>query len=254
MRGPLLRLEGVDAVGGGAWLLRDVSLDVAEGSTVALLGGAGAGKSLLVDLILGLQRVHQGGIRLAGRDVTALPCVARQRQGLRAAFQRPPVFPGLTVEEHLALATVTGSLAPAALARLLDYLPELEARLGQPVVTLDRFLLRLVDMARALLGMPRLLLVDELFPAIGAERAGALVGALARDGYTLLLADRYAEAVLAHADHGYVLAQGGIAAAGSPAELLADPRLLATCAGDGAAYAMERDRPENETARRSGPS
>lgn len=237
MSAALLRLEAIDVVASGAWLLEGVSLEIVEGSTVALVGGPGAGKSLIVDLVLGLASPRAGTVRLDGRNITALPSLARQRLGIRAAFANPPVFPGLTIGEHLALAVAGGRLRTRALARLAEYLPELDGRLDQPVEAQGPALLRLVDLARAMLGMPRILLIDDLFPALGVERAGELVRSLAKDGYTLLLADRYGEAVLDHADRGYVLAQGTIVAEGAPATLRADPRLLATCAGDSGAYA-----------------
>ncbi|MEZ5906090.1 MAG: ATP-binding cassette domain-containing protein [Geminicoccaceae bacterium] len=237
----LLSLEAIDVVAAGAWLLEGVSLEVVEGSTVALVGGPGAGKSLVIDLVLGLVAPRAGAVRLDGRNITALAPLARQRSGIRAAFADPPVFPGLTVGEHLALAVAGGRLRSRARNRLAEYLPELDGRLDQPVEAQGAALIRLIDLARAMLGMPRILLIDDLFPALGTERAGELVRSLARDGYTLLLADRYGEAVLDHADHGYVLAQGTIVAEGAPAKLRADPRLLATCAGDSSAWAEPPD-------------
>ncbi len=237
MSAALLRLEAIDVVAAGAWLLEGVSLEVMEGSTVALVGGPGAGKSLVVDLVLGLAGLRAGSVYLDGRNITALPPLARQRSGIRAAFADPPFFPGLTVGEHLALAVAGGRLRSRARARLAEYLPEVDARLDQPAEMQGAAILRLVDLARAMLSMPRVLLIDDLFPALGTERAGELVRSLARDGYTLLLADRYGEAVLDHADQGYVLAQGTIVAEGAPAALKADERLLATCAGDSSAYA-----------------
>lgn len=233
----LLAVEGLEAVADGSWLLRDVSFEVAEGSTVAVVGGAGAGKTLLLDLLLGQAPRRAGRLWLAGRDVTAMDTLARQRQGLRCAFQLPPVFPGLAVAEVLALAAPSVRLETDAFARIAGYLPELEAHLGRPTESLDLKLRRLVDLGRALLGLPRLLLVDNLLPAIGVERATELLRALGRDGYTLLVADRYAEALLGLADQGHVLAQGRLVASGRPAALLADDRLLAACAGDADAYA-----------------
>lgn len=237
MNTALLRLEAIDVVAAGTWLLESVSFEVMEGSTVALVGGPGAGKSLIVDLVLGLTGLRGGSVYLDGRNITSLPTLARQRSGIRAAFADPPVFPGLTIGEHLALAVAGGRLRSRARARLAEYLPELDARLDQPAATQGAAILRLVDLARAMLGMPRILLIDDLFSALGAERAGELVRSLARDGYTLLLADRYGEAALDHADYGYVLAQGTIVAEGVPAALKTDERLLATCAGDSSAWA-----------------
>jgi branched-chain amino acid transport system ATP-binding protein len=228
----LLEVEGLEAVAGGAWLLRDVSLEVEEGSMVALVGGTASGKSLLLDLLLGLVPARGGRVRLAGRDIRHLPPLTRQKLGLRCAFQDPPVFPGLLVREQLALGAPSVRLEARARERLLDYLPELRDPLGQPVTSLDHPLRRLVDLGRALLGLPRILMIDDLCPAIGIERALKLLQALARDGYTLLVADRYAEAVLKEASYGYVLAQGRIRAEGRPAELIRDHRLLACCAGD----------------------
>lgn len=232
----LLEARAIEAVADGDWLIRDVSLDVAEGSVVALLGGAAAGKSVLLELLLGLRPARGGQLRLDGRSLMPLGPLARQKLGLRAAFQIPPVFPGLAVREHLVLAAGSVRLADRALARLADYLPELDGRLDQQAADLEPPLLRLVDLGRALLGLPRLLLIDNLLPAIGVERGGELLRRLARDGYTLLVADRYAEPVLEIADYGYVLAHGRLVADGSPAALTADHRLLAACAGDPAAY------------------
>lgn len=233
----LLRARGIEAVADGDWLIRDLSLDVADGSLVALVGGAQAGKSVLLDLLLGLRPARAGELRLAGHELMPLGPLARQQLGLRCAFQCPPVFPGLAVREHLVLAAASVRLETAAFERLADYLPELAGRLDQRVDELEPELLRLVDLGRALLGLPRVLLIDGLMPAIGVDRASDLLRNLARDGYTLLVADRYAEPVLGLADYGYVLARGRLVAEGRPADLLADQRLFAACAGDPNAYA-----------------
>lgn len=232
----LLQARHLEAVADGDWLIRDVSLEVREGSTVAVVGGAAAGKSVLLDLLLGLRPLRGGELRLGGHDLGPLGPLARQQLGLRCAFQSPPVFPGLAVREHLVLAAASVRLEGSAMQRLAHYFPELDGRLDQPACALEPELLRLVDLGRALLGLPRVLMIDGLMPVIGVERARELLQALRRDGYTLLVADRYAEPALALADHGYVLAQGRLVAAGPPRELLADSRLLAACAGDPAAH------------------
>lgn len=233
----LLSARGLDAVADGAWLLRDVSLEVGEGRLVALVGGAQAGKSVLCELLLGLRPLRAGILQLGGRDLSPLGPLERQRLGLRCAFQVPPLFAGLTVAEQLALATPSVRLESGAFDRIADYLPELADHLARPLESLDLELRRLVDLGRALLGLPRLLLVDGLLPAVGIDRAGELLEHLRRDGYTLLVTDRYAEPLLHLADDGYVMANGRIVARGRPDALLADDRLLASCAGDPEAYA-----------------
>jgi ABC-type branched-subunit amino acid transport system ATPase component len=233
----LLSASRIEAVADGDWLIRDVSLVLPEGSTVALVGGAAAGKSVLLDLFLGLRPLRGGELRLGGHDLGPLGPLARQQLGLRCAFQSPPLFPGLAVHEHLVLAAASVRLEDSAFQRLAHYFPELDGRLDQLVTDLEPELVRLVDLGRALLGLPRVLMIDNLLPAIGIERASALVRGLEQDGYTLLLADRWTEPALALAGYGYVLAQGRLVAEGRPRELLADPRLLAACAGDPEAYA-----------------
>jgi len=233
----LLQARELEAVADGHWLLRGVSLEVAEGSTVAVIGGAAAGKTVLLDLLLGLRPLRDGTVRLGDRDITAFGTLERQRLGLRCAFQIPPVFAGLTVAEQLALAAPSVRLDSRAFARIAAYLPELEELLGRRMEGLDLPLRRLVDLGRALLGLPRVLLIDNLLPAIGIDRAGELLHGLGRDGYTLLVADRYAEPLLRQADYGYVMAEGRLVASGQPNRLLADDRLLASCAGDPGAYA-----------------
>ncbi len=232
----LLEVRGLEAVADGEWLIREVSLEVREGSTVALVGGAQAGKSVLLELLLGLRPARGGVIRLGGHDLMPMGPLARQQLGLRCAWQTPPLFPGLSVREHLVLATASVRPAGTAFERVADYLPELKDLLDQPVTGLEPALQRLVDLGRALLGLPRLLLIDGLLPVLGLKRAGELLQRLGRGGYTLLVADRYAEAALTVADRGYVIAQGRLVAKGRPAELLADPRLLQACAGDPGAY------------------
>lgn len=232
----LLELDRIQLVGQGAWLLRDVSLRVEEGSTVALIGGAAAGKSLLLAIAMGQLAPRSGAVRFDGRDVTSLDARERHRLGLGMAYQTPPFFPGFDVREHLELAAAGGRLEPRQLQKLLDFLPELEGSLEHPVDSLDQPTRRLVDVARALLGLPRLLLVDQLFPVVGVDRAGALVERLAREGFSLLIADRYGEVAMRHADYGYVLTGGRIQDEGAAADLAQDERLLAACAGDPAAY------------------
>jgi branched-chain amino acid transport system ATP-binding protein len=234
---PLLQVDGLAAVAEGNWLLREVSLQVTEGSIVAVVGGAAAGKTLLLDLLLGLAGARAGSIRLAGEDIAGLGTDERQRRGLRCAVQHPPVFAGLAVHEHLALAAPSVKLEADAASRVTELLPELADCLEHQVASLDPLRLRLVDLGRALLGLPRLLLIDDLFPVAGIDRASELVHELARQGHTLLIADRYAEPVLAHADHGYVLEQGRLVAEGAPPDLTRNSRMLASCAGDPNAYA-----------------
>jgi branched-chain amino acid transport system ATP-binding protein len=237
-RGVVRRFGGIAAVDG-------VDLAVPQGRITALIGPNGAGKSTLFDCLSGAVRPDAGRVLLAGRDVTRLPDHARARLGLARTFQQIAVFPGLTVGQNVRVGAeqTTGGtgrgllglpppgreaarLATDRALRLLD----LDLVRDWPADGLPTGALRLLELARALAGSPRVLLLDE--PAAGLDlaqtaRLGTVLRALAAEGTALLLVEHDVELVAQLADAVYVMAAGRMLGGGPTREVLADPRVAA---------------------------
>jgi len=234
---PILVLDGVEAVYDDIIIaLRGVSLQVGQGGVVALLGANGAGKSSALKAISGLLaaeggRVTAGSIRFAGRASQALTPRELARAGLSQVLEGRHCFPHFTVEENLvagALARGTrGRALRADLERVYDFFPRLRRLRGAIAGYTSGGEQQMVAIGRALMGHPRLLLLDE--PSMGlapqvTDEIFRIVRALNRDqGVSFLLAEQNARQALSHADHGYVLENGRVVAAGTAAELAARP-------------------------------
>jgi ABC-type branched-subunit amino acid transport system ATPase component len=229
----LLEASGVELADGAGRAVQAASLSVAAGGVVALLGGPEAGKSALLEALAGVRPVRRGEIRLGGRDVTALGPDRRLALGLALARQQPDLFPGLTVDEHLRLGAVpTRSRIALARTRALRAVPELVARTAIQAEALGHADQRLLDIARALMAAPALLLLDEPSLVLDADRVGRLVEALRADGTAVLLAERFPRPALDLADHAILVLGGRIVAAGAPEELRRDERLAPACTGE----------------------
>ena len=154
----LLRLEGVTAGYGDGIVLNDVSLAVAPGESLAVLGRNGVGKSTLLETIMGNTRLRRGQIHLGDRNVTRLPPHARVKAGIGWVPQEREVFPSLTVEEHL---TVVGGDGPWTVARVYEVFPRLAERRRNYGNQLSGGEQQMLAIGRALMTNPRLLLLDE---------------------------------------------------------------------------------------------
>lgn len=244
-RSAVLRLAGVGVRFGGIAALHDVSLELAPGEIRGLIGANGAGKTTLFDVISGVRRPDEGRIELHGRDVTTASAQRRARAGLRRTFQRVQVFGWLTVEENLLVATEWQGGGGGVLADLVG-LPtrrRLEAqRRARAEVILQRCGLsdvrhqsagslpigtaRLVELARALMGEPSVLLLDE--PASGldhteADRFGDLVTELAAEtNAAVLLVEHDVGFVMERCSRITVLHLGEVIAEGTPEEIRDD--------------------------------
>ncbi|HMR34268.1 MAG TPA: ATP-binding cassette domain-containing protein [Geminicoccaceae bacterium] len=228
-----LSVEGVDVVVDGAWTVRELFLGIDEGQALALLGGPAAGKSTLLEAIAGRRAPSRGDIRLDGRSLAGRGPAALLELGIAHAGQRPALFPGLDIGQHLRLGHLTSrSQARAAQARVLRLIPELAGRLGQKVEELDRGRARLVDVGRALMSAPWLLLLDEPSLDLDGERLERLARALAEEGIAVLLAERYPYPALRLAERACLMVSGRIVAEGSAAEVAGDSRLVPACTGE----------------------
>jgi branched-chain amino acid transport system ATP-binding protein len=227
---PLLAIESLAAGYGRMEILHGIDLYLGAGQSLCLIGPNGAGKSTVLNSIFGLTDIRGGRIAVDGRDVTRLPPSRKlQDAGIAYVLQDSSVFPDLTVEQNLRLG---GYLMPrvadatAAAERILDEYPRLAARRSEPARVLSGGERRLLEISRALMMNPRLLLIDE--PSIGLEpRYIDMVFEMLDDlqhraGKAILLVEQNARKGLEFADVGYVLVAGQIAMAGPGLELRHD--------------------------------
>ena len=142
------------------------------------------------------------------------------------------MFRAHAARDHVALASRGVPPSAAQRDRLHALLPELAGLWASPVARLTRRARRIVDLARAIVAEPRLVLLDELALDLGAERAGEVVRALAREGRTVLVAERFPEPLIGLADAAWVLHQGRVLLCGHPSDVARDDRLWGACIGD----------------------
>lgn len=230
---PFLSVEGLRAGYGGMEILHQFTLHVARGQSMCLIGPNGAGKSTVLHSIFGFTHISAGRIRVGTSDVTHLS-PERKLRDARIAYvlQDKSVFPDMTVEENLLMG---GYLLPsptearAAAERVFGKYDRLAARRRHPARVLSGGERRLLEITRALMMQPEVLLIDE--PSIGLEpRAIDLVFDILRElqeseNKTILMVEQNAKKGLEFADLGYVLVAGEVALAGTGAELLENPEV-----------------------------
>jgi branched-chain amino acid transport system ATP-binding protein len=208
---------------GEAVIVRGVNFEVPRGQVTVLLGPNGAGKTTLLEAISGVIP-SSGTIRLAGQEIQNASRVTRARAGLAHVEQGRVVFPSLTVEENLLVGARGNNLEPA-----FKLFPELEKRRQIAAGKLSGGEQQMVVLARAILGRPNVLLVDEmslgLAPLI-VKRLMPVMRSLADDGVGVLLVEQFAQLALAVGDTALVMNQGRIVYSGSSQALLRNQNLL----------------------------
>ena len=228
--GAVLEVSALCSHYGRIQALHGVSVKVAKGALVALVGANGAGKTTLLRTISGVQPASEGKILFCGEDITRLRSDKRVRLGIAQVPEGRQVFAPLAVADNLRLGAFTRPAAEAAasLGRIYAMFPQLSERRAQPAGTLSGGQQQMLAIGRALMGRPRLLLLDEpsmgLAPRLVAE-IFACIAALKAEGITILLVDQNARAALRVADRGYVLETGRVALSGGAARLLDDPQV-----------------------------
>ena len=222
---PLLQLEGVNTYYGQMHILQDVNLEVGEGELVCLLGGNASGKSTTLKTILGIVQPRGGSIRLAGEDVTRYSTGRRIELGLAIVPENRRLFGPMTVLENLEMGAY---LRPRAdlredLERVYEIFPHVAERRKQLAGTLSGGEQQMVAMGRALMGRPKLMLMDE--PSMGlapilVERSFEIIKQVHDAGVALLVVEQNANVSLSIADRGYVLSTGRIVLQGKASELI----------------------------------
>ena len=222
-----LLVQDIHAYYGPAHVLQGVSLEVGDGEIVALLGRNGAGKSTTLKSVVGLVPPRRGEITYAGRSLVGLPMHVIARYGIRWVPEEWRIFPDLTVRENLRVATLAlpADRRAEELARMYTLFPRLGERTGQAGRSLSGGEQQMLALARALVGQPRLLLIDEptqgLAPNLVASIASSLV-AIKQRGLSILLVEQNARVALEIADRAYLIDHGVIQYSGSAAQLKAD--------------------------------
>lgn len=215
----MLVLEQVGFGYGPVEICHHINLEIQPGEVVCLLGRNGMGKTTLLEGLMGLNKQTGGQIRFKGQNISAEATHHRARRGIGWVPQGRRIFPGISVRDNLRL----GTLARHARCRpipesIFEYFPVLYERLEQKGNTLSGGEQQMLAIARALVGQPELVLLDEpsegLAPLIVDIIAG-LIARLKRDGLTLLLAEQNLSFALSVASRGYVLEKGRIVDAGN---------------------------------------
>ncbi len=227
----LLRVRNLEVRYGDLIGLADVSLEVAAGGVVALLGSNGAGKTTTLNAIAGLVPAYSGSIEWMGSEIANLPAYAVVSHGLTLSPEGWRLFTGQTVEQNLRLGATPladKSRVPALLDRVYGMFPRLAERRRQRAGTLSGGERQMLAIGRALMSEPKLLMLDEpslgLAPAV-VETLYDTLGLLHREGLTLLLAEQSVPLALEIADYAYVLQTGRTVLEGAAKALENDPQV-----------------------------
>ena len=239
----LLRFEGLVAGYGRGDVLCGLDLSVEEGTVTCLVGPNGAGKSTVLRTLSGLLKPSAGRIVFAGKEIGGLSPARVLARGIVHVPQDRSLFPLMTVWDNLLMGGHSlrdRRVVARRAAEVAERFPLVAERRGDKAASLSGGQQKLVEIARALMLEPRLVLLDE--PTMGLEpRARHLIfetiARLREEGQTVLLVEQNARAGLAAADHGAVLDGGRVALAGTGAELLADPRTAELYLGGAASSA-----------------
>jgi branched-chain amino acid transport system ATP-binding protein len=230
---PVLSLSGLHAGYGKMEILHGVDLQIAPGRALCMIGPNGAGKSTVLHSIYGFTRITAGTVMADGKDITRLsPNEKLKEAGVAYILQDNSVFPDMTVEENLWMGgylTNRPEEAKAAAERIFQKYQRLANRRHQPARVLSGGERRLLEISRALVMNPRVLLVDE--PSIGLEpryidMVFEILSELRHnEGKAIVMVEQNAKKGLEFADVGYVLVSGSVAMIGTGAELLHDPQV-----------------------------
>ncbi|MGY1815498.1 ABC transporter ATP-binding protein [Blastococcus sp. SYSU D00820] len=229
MSAPLLEVDDVHVSYGDVPALHGLTVSVAEGETLAVIGANGAGKSTLLKTVCGLLRPRRGDVRLDGASVAAVPAHRRVEHGIAMSPEGRRLFPSLTVEENLLVGGYSRRTGPWHLRSVCELFPLVAERLDRPAANLSGGEQQAVAIGRALMANPRLLLLDEVSLGLAPVVVAQLYAALPRiteQGTTVLVVEQDVHQAMAVADRVQCLLEGRTVLEGpadriDPAELTA---------------------------------
>ena len=232
----LLKVSAMESCYGKIKALKGIDLEVRRGETVALVGANGAGKTTFLRTLSGVQPMSAGSIVFEGEDITRLGPDVRVRRGICQSPEGRQVFGPLSIEDNLRLGAFTQPKHQVAgdLERIYAMFPVLQEKCKLPAGTLSGGQQQMLAIGRALMGRPKMLLLDE--PSMGlapllVEEVFNVVKSLKAQGMTILLVEQNAFAALAIADRGYVLETGNVTITGTGQELISNEQVRAAYLG-----------------------
>jgi branched-chain amino acid transport system ATP-binding protein len=235
---PLLKIENVTRRFGGLVANSDITMQVARGEILGLIGPNGAGKSTLFNIIAGAFPPSEGRILFDGQDIARLSAPKRCRLGIARTFQVPKSFDTMTVIENVIVGGFvrhpSGAEARRAALEVLDFVG-LAGRAETPASELTPPEKRRLEVARALATGPKLLLLDEVFAGLTpseARQGSELVKRIRENGVTIVMVEHVMEIVMPLVDRAVVLDLGRVLCEGTPAEIVADPRVITAYLGE----------------------
>lgn len=218
----MLEVDGIDTYYGDSQVLKDVSLSVGDGEVVGLLGRNGAGKTTTLRSIAGIQAPRAGRVSFEGEEITGRSVPAISRRGIKLVPEDRRPFGGLTVQENLQLSVDTSHGDDWSVPRVFDEFPRLSERSNQHASDLSGGEQQMLVIAMALVGNPKLVLLDEPMEGLAPQIVDQIVDIIRRvkeADIPVLLIEQNVEICLDLIDRGYLLHKGEIRMDGSAAEL-----------------------------------
>jgi branched-chain amino acid transport system ATP-binding protein len=235
MSDPLLSINGITKRFGAFVAVSDISIDLAEGERVGIIGPNGSGKTTFINCIAGRLRPDSGSIRFAGRDVTGLEAHKRAQLGIARTFQIPQPFQNMTLIENLYVPLDFGARKKDADAKdirrsALEILGALglAAKADASCDKLSQIELRKLELARALAGRPRLLISDEAMAGLSSSEIDevlAILFSLAERGITVVMIEHIMRAIMRFSERVLCIIAGKLVATGRPDEIVRDPQV-----------------------------
>jgi ABC-type branched-subunit amino acid transport system ATPase component len=215
----LLQIEDIHAGYGEIGVLHGISLSLAAGEILGVLGRNGMGKTTLIRCVSGLLRASKGTIAFDGQDVTRVPAHERARRGMTTVVQGRGLFPRLTVAENLEMGRTAGGAKPSRIDEVLEYFPRLAERLSQPAGTMSGGEQQMLAIGRGLMTHPRLILLDEpsdgIMPVLVRQIAEVMLRINREEKVAIIVVEQNVPMVFSMTDRCVIIEKGRIVAEGT---------------------------------------